>query len=146
MPPVFQELDCQATSLPLLSAAIFTRANPEGRMPATSNSSLRASIIFTGLPPADFDSLAATMSQRSAANLLPKPPPIFCCKTRMLAAGVFNGAAICAAMPERFWVEICTVRSLPFHSEAEPCDSRQQCTMQGTPYTASCVAAAEAKA
>src|SRR6516225_10375537 len=80
-PPVPHERDSQATSLPSLSAAIFTRAKADGRMPATSNSALRSSRFFTGLPPAFLESLAVLTSQRSTENLLPNPPPTFCCST-----------------------------------------------------------------
>ena len=59
-------------------------------MPATSNSALRSSMFFTGLPPAFFDRLAVLTSQRSAENLLPKPPPMFCCNTLMLPAGTLK--------------------------------------------------------
>ena len=91
-------------------------------------------MILTGLPPAAFESFAATMPQRSAANLLPNPPPMFCCRTLMLPAGTPSGSAICGAMPDRFCVEMCTTRSLSLlHSVAEPCVSRQQCMMQDTP-------------
>ena len=121
-------------SLPSLSAAIFTRANHDGLMPATSSSAARSSMILTGLPPADFESCVAAIPQRSGENLLPNPPPMYCCITWILPAGMPMGSAICGAMPERFWVDMWTSNSLSVgHSDAMPCDSRQQCVMADAP-------------
>src|ERR1700744_753078 len=102
IPPVPQDRESHATNLPSLSAAILTRANPDGRMPATSCSAVRSSIILTGLPAADLDNCAEVIPQRSGENLLPKPPPMYCCITWILPAETPRGSAICEAMPERF--------------------------------------------
>jgi len=76
IPLVPHESECQAVIVPSLFAAIFTLAKIDGRLPAISSSARRSRNIFTGRPPLAFDSRAATMPQRSEANLLPKPPPM----------------------------------------------------------------------
>ncbi len=59
---------------------------------------------------------------------------MYCCMTWMFPAGMFNGSAICGAMPERFCVEMCTVISFPLgHSAAMPWVSRQQWVMHDAP-------------
>src|ERR1035438_4873785 len=69
-PPVPQDRDSHATSLPSLSAATLTRAKPDGRMPATSCSESRSSMIFTGLPPAAHGLAAIGITARHVADLL----------------------------------------------------------------------------
>src|SRR5438270_13276603 len=57
-PPVPQESDCQAVSVPSFLAPLFTLEKAEGRQPATSSSASRSSITRTGLPPAFFETCA----------------------------------------------------------------------------------------
>ena len=84
-PPVPQPSDCQPVRRPSFEAATLTRAYAEGRAPATSSSASRSSMIFTALPCACLASCAEATPQRSMPNLLPKPPPMYCCSTRMLS-------------------------------------------------------------
>src|SRR5579875_2510235 len=103
-PPVPQQSDSQATSVPSFLAPTFTRANPEGRHPAVSNSSARSSRYFTGLP-ASFANCAQAKPQASIWNLLPKPPPMYRQMVWTLFAGMFRASANCAGVAETPWVE-----------------------------------------
>ena len=82
MPPVAQDSDCQAVMVPSFFAATLILAKAEGRLPAMMSSVARSRNIFTGLPPLAFGQLgAASTPQRSAVNLLPNPPPMYCIST-----------------------------------------------------------------
>src|ERR1019366_5542216 len=78
LPPVAQETDCQAVMVPSFFAATLILANADGRLPAIFSSVARSRNIFTGLPPLALESSPACTPQLSAANLLPKPPPMYC--------------------------------------------------------------------
>src|ERR1035441_1895487 len=105
MPPVAQDTDCQAVMVPSFLAATLILANADGRLPAIFNSVARSRYIFTGLPPLAFESRAACTPQLSAANLLPKPPPMYCICTCTLAAGTSSDLPRSPPMAETFCVE-----------------------------------------
>src|SRR5258707_10418401 len=86
-PPVAQDCDCQAVMVPSFFAPIFTLAKPEGRFPAILSSVARSRNSLTGLPPLSFESCAHSTPQRSEANLLPKPPPMWSWWTWICVAG-----------------------------------------------------------
>src|SRR3954452_18225873 len=75
-PPVDQDSDCQATRVPSFFAPTLILAKCEGRTPAIVNSEARSRNVLMGCPPAALDRCALSICQRSAGNLLPKPPPI----------------------------------------------------------------------
>src|SRR5579864_9159665 len=133
-PPVPQESDCQATTVPSRLAPTFTRAKAEGREPPVISSESRSSMYFTGLPPAVLESCAVAMPQRSGENLLPTPPPTLSWCARTLPGAIFSACAYCPGRPETPCVEQCTKRwSKLGHSAAEPCVSRQQCVITEAP-------------
>src|ERR1019366_10730242 len=105
IPPVDQDCDCQATSEPSGLAATLILAKPEGRFPAIINSTLRSRNSFTGFPPLDFDRLAQTTAPRSAENLLPNPPPMYCMSALILSGGNFSRLPRSPAIPERLCVD-----------------------------------------
>ena len=76
MPPVLCASAIMATILPSRSAAILMWAVALGRLPAAQCSCSRSRNIFTGRPPAIFESWAAVLPQMSALNFEPKPPPM----------------------------------------------------------------------
>src|SRR4029453_4565566 len=87
-PPVDQELDCQDTRVPSFFAPTLILAKWEGRTPAMANSVARSRNSFTGRPPLALESRADSAPQRSAGNLLPKPPPTYSLCTWRLLAGI----------------------------------------------------------
>ena len=80
-PPVAQLVLSHTVMVPSFFAPSFTRSKPEGRHPAITCSVGRSRNIFTGLPPAFFDSSALSTPQRSGWNFEPKDAA-----DRMLAA------------------------------------------------------------
>ena len=60
-----------------LSGRSLPGHTPKDARPRPSVPASRSSMMRTGLPPAFLESSAAVMSQRSAANLLPNPPPMW---------------------------------------------------------------------
>ena len=133
MPPVPQDSDCQLVNVPSFFAATFTLANAEGRAPATSSSEFLSSISFTGLP-LSLASRAVSMAQRSAANLLPNPAPMYWQMMSTLFGEIPKGSANCWPMAETPCVEAQAVMLCgSVHSTTFPCDSRQQWVMTGMP-------------
>ena len=80
-PPVDHDSDCQAVMVPSFFAPILILAKCDGRTPAIVSSVARSRKTLTGLPPAALDRWAPSICQRSAGNLLPKPPPMYCMST-----------------------------------------------------------------
>ncbi len=130
-PPDPHDFETQAVSVPSFFAPASISANAEGRSPATASSAWRSSIILTGAP-AILASLAQTIPQRSALNLLPKPPPTKSAITRTLAAGMPSPSASCEATPETACVEHQAVRwSGSVQWQIWPCASMQLCATDG---------------
>src|SRR5579872_7343286 len=105
MPPVDQDSDCHAVMVPSFMPAIFTFAKPDGRFPAIINSVGRSRKNLTGRPPLALERRAASRPQRSAENLLPNPPPMYCIWTCTFGAGILRLLDKSPPMPETFCVE-----------------------------------------
>src|SRR2546427_5461702 len=133
-PPVDQDVDSQAVIVPSFLAATFTLAKPDGRLPPINSSVARSKNSFTGLPPLCFERCAASMPQRSEANLLPKPPPTLSMCTCTFVGGILSVFERSPPIPETFCVDGKNSTWSPFHPIAWPCDSRQQCVITGMPY------------
>src|ERR1700730_16087868 len=86
-PPVAHESDCQVVIVPSFLAPILILAKAEGRTPPIFSSVARSRNSLTGLPPLSLESCVHSTPQRSAANLLPKPPPMWSIWTLTWVAG-----------------------------------------------------------
>src|SRR5262245_41841654 len=104
-PPVAQDSLCHAVMVPSFLAPTFTFAKALGRMTAIVNSVDRSRTSFTGRPPDDLDISAEFTPQESEGNFEPKPPPMYCISTLMLATGIPKPRAKSPPIPETFWVE-----------------------------------------
>ena len=102
-------------------------------MPAIVSSVARSRKSFTGRPPLAFESCAASMPQRSAGNLLPKPPPMYSILTWMLVAGTFEARAEFAAYGGNGLCGWPVADRVALPLNHWPCGSRQQCVMTGIP-------------
>src|SRR6266567_1350841 len=125
-PPLAQDSDCQLVMVPSFLAPILILAYADGRTPAMVSSVARSRNSLTGLPPLSLERLAHSTPQRSAANLLPKPPPTWSIWTLICVAGNCRLLARSPPMPETFCVEGQNIMPSPLHCMACPCGSRQQ--------------------
>src|SRR5438552_2405496 len=114
-PPVAHDSDCQLVMVPSFFAPILILAYPEGRTPAMVSSVARSRKSLTGLPPLSFERWAHSTPQRSAANLLPKPPPMWSMWTLIWVAGNCRLLAISPPMPETFCVDGQFMIESPLH-------------------------------
>ena len=111
MPPVAQEFDCQAVMVPSLVGRDFDIARSRRGDCRQSSTRWRGRETSSpGLPPAGFGKQPGFTPQRSAANLLPNPPPMYCISTCDVGGGTLR--AIC---PDR--------RRYPKHSAWRAIDS-----------------------
>src|SRR5262245_41003792 len=93
IPPVAHDFDSHAVMVPSLLAPSLISAKADGRLPAICSSVARSRNVLTGLPPANLERCAPSTPQRSDANLLPNPPPIYCISVWTLVAGIARAFA-----------------------------------------------------
>ncbi len=114
-PPVPQLWPSNAVSMPSAVTPARMCAVADGRLPVSRCSSLRSSISLTGAF-ACCASFAQMMPCASGANLLPKPPPMYCVMTRTFVCGIRAPARTAARTDARACVDIHAVSLSPSHS------------------------------
>ena len=144
-PPVPQDSDCHATM-----CRLSWRRSSRGRSRRACAGHLQFRIALQHdayrLAPAFLEIAAVAMPQRSGQICCRIHPPRDL-GARGYLGGIFRGSAIWPAIPDTFWVDMCTNRwSSSVHSEMEPWLSRQQWVMTGAPYRPSETTSAWAKA